>query len=154
MEITKADLTDAEIILGIQQLAYMGEAKLYNDFKIPPLKQTLELIQAEYATHLFLKAVIDTMIVGSIRAIEKNGTCYLGRLIVLPRYQGKGIGSALLKEIEKYYTDVERFELFTGSSSEQNIHFYKKHGYTEFKLEPLNENVTFVYMEKGNNKNS
>ncbi len=148
MEISKADISDAEMILGIQQLAYMSEAKRYNDFKIPPLTQTLESLQSEFKTHIFLKAIVDSMVVGSVRGIEKNGVCYLGRLMVLPRFQGNGIGAALLLEIEKYYANVKRFELFTGSSSVENIHFYKKLGYKEFKLEPLNENVTFVYMEK------
>lgn len=148
MKITKAEISDVEMILGIQQIAYLNEAKRHNDFKIPPLSQNMESIMAEYSTHIFLKAVIDSMIVGSIRSIEKSGTCYLGRLIVLPRFQGKGIGSALLKEIEKYYINVKRFELFTGSSSVENLHFYKKHGYKEFKLEPINDDITFVYMEK------
>lgn len=148
MEISKAEKSDAEMILGIQQLAYRDEAKRYNDFKIPPLTQTLESLQSEFNTHVFLKAEVDSMIVGSIRGIEKSGVCYLGRLMVLPRFQGNGIGASLLVEIEKYYTDVKRFELFTSSSSVENIHFYKKLGYKEFKLEPLNENVTFVYLEK------
>jgi ribosomal protein S18 acetylase RimI-like enzyme len=148
MEISKAEISDAEMILGIQQLAYISEAKHYNDFKIPPLTQTLKSLQSEFTTHVFLKAIVDSMVVGSVRGIEKNGICYLGRLMVLPRFQGKGIGAALLLEIEKYYSNVKRFELFTGSSSVENIHFYKKLGYKEFKLEPLNDNVTFVYMEK------
>jgi len=148
MEIIKADISDAEIILGIQQIAYLGEAKQYNDFKIPPLTQTVESIKSEYSTHVFLKAIVDSMIVGSVRAVEKNGICYIGRLIVLPRFQGNGVGGALLKEIESYYSEIKRFELFTDSSSVENIHFYKKHGYREFKLEPLNDRITFVYLEK------
>ena len=148
MKINKAEISDAEMILGIQQLAYMSEAKQYDDFKIPPLTQTVESIRSEFSSHIFLKAIVDSMIVGSIRGVEKNGICYLGRLIVLPRFQGKGIGGALLREIETYYVGTKRFELFTGSSSVNNIHFYKKHGYSEFKLEPLNDNITLVYMEK------
>ncbi len=148
MKISKAGISDAEMILGIQQLAYRDEAKLHNDFKIPPLTQTVKSLKSEFNTHVFLKAEVDSMIVGSVRGVKKNDVCYLGRLMVLPRYQGKGIGAALLQEIEKHYTDVKRFELFTGSSSVENIHFYKKLGYQEFKLEPLNDEVTFVYMEK------
>lgn len=148
MKITKAEISDAEIILGIQQIAYLAEAKQYNDFKIPPLTQTLESIKSQYSDTIFLKAIVDSMIVGSIRGVEKNGTCYISRLMVLPRFQGKGIGSAMLTEIENYFTEINRLELFTGSSSEHNIHFYKKHGYQEFKREPLSNENTLVYMEK------
>lgn len=148
MEIQKAEIADAEIILGIQQIAYLDEAKRYNDFKIPPLTQTVESIKSEYTSHIFLKAIVDSMIVGSIRGVKVNKTCYLGRLIVMPRHQQKGIGAALLQEVEKYFPKIKRFELFTGSSSEKDVHFYKKLGYKEFKLEPLNDGITLVYMEK------
>jgi len=148
MKIIKADISDLEMILGIQQISYLDEAKRFNDSQFPPLSQTLESIQNEFSTHIFLKAIVEDMIIGSVRAVAVKGNCYVGRLIVLPRHQGFGVGGALLNEIESYYTNIKRFELFTASQSETKLHFYKKHGYREFKLEPFNDNITFVYMEK------
>lgn len=40
--ITAASPADAAAILALQKLAYQSEARLYNDFSIPPLLQTLE----------------------------------------------------------------------------------------------------------------
>jgi hypothetical protein len=48
MIITKADKSDLKQILDLQYLAYQSEARLINDFTIPPLKQTSEEIEQEY----------------------------------------------------------------------------------------------------------
>lgn len=99
MEIAKAEIGNAGKILQLQKVAYLGEARRYDDFEIPPLHQTLKEIKEEFSTHVFLRAVVNTELVGSVRGYEKNGSCHVGRLIVLPEYQRKGIGSALLKDI-------------------------------------------------------
>jgi len=134
-------------ILALQKLAYQSEAELNNDFDIPPLTQTLEEIRAEFGQALFLKAMEGERIIGSVRAHEKDGTCHIGRLIVHPEYQNRGIGSRLLRDIESRF-DCKRFELFTSERSERNLYLYKKFGYREFKRLPLNEKTTLVFLEK------
>jgi len=47
--------------------------------------------------------------------------------------QNQGIGTILMKEIEKCFTP-KRFELFVGSKSGKNIYLYQKLGYSIFKL--------------------
>jgi ribosomal protein S18 acetylase RimI-like enzyme len=139
---------DARAILELQKQAYQTEAELYNDFSIPPLTQTLDDIKGQYQTHIFLKAVKNSAIIGSIRAYEKNGTSHIGRLIVHPDHQNKGIGKRLMHEIENCFATTGRFELFTGSKSEKNLHFYQKLGYRIFNYEKLNDAIEFVYLEK------
>jgi ribosomal protein S18 acetylase RimI-like enzyme len=150
MDISKANLADAETILAIQKAAYLSEAKRYNNFEIPPLRQTLAELRQEFSTHVILKATVESTIVGSVRAIDREGTCHIGRLVVQPELQGKGIGSALLKEIENYFRNSSRFELFTGHSSAENLHLYERHGYIPFKSESLCDSVSLVFMEKPN----
>src|SRR3990172_8662427 len=148
MEILQATISDAEVILGLQKLAYRIEAERYNDYNIPPLMQTLEEIKKQFKDHLFLKAVSENMIIGTVRAHEENGTCYIGRLAVYPEMQNRGIGTALMQEIEKYYKPM-RFELFVGSKSDNNIHLYKKLGYRIFKMAKYEcGNIEIFYMEK------
>lgn len=148
MEIIKAEIADAGKILEIQKIAYLSEARRYDDYEIPPLRQTLDEIKQEFATHVFLKAVIESELVGSVRGYQTNDSCHIGRLIVLPEHQNKGIGSALLKEIENHFGTTRRFELFTGAQSHENLRLYKRHGYNEFKKEQLKTKVFLVYMEK------
>lgn len=148
MLIETANVNDAPEILLLQKLAYQSEAKIYNDFTIPPLVETLDELKMIFKSHIFLKATIDGKIVGSVRAFEKNGSGYIGRLIVNPEFQTQGIGVKLLLEIERRCTASGRFELFTGNKSLRNIHFYKKAGYSEFKTLPTSEKLNLVYFEK------
>lgn len=138
---------DLEEILDLQKLAYRSEAEIYNDFTIPPLTQTLESLKEEAKTSIILKVVEDRRIVGSVRGIQKNGICYIGKLIVHPDYQNKGIGRKLMEAIEKCFKGVS-YELFTGYLSEKNLAFYEKLGYKRFKTERVTDNLQLVYMEK------
>jgi ribosomal protein S18 acetylase RimI-like enzyme len=150
-QISKSNNNDLPIILNLQYLAYQSEAEIYNDFSIPPLTQTLSDLQEESKQSLILKAVIGNEIIGSVRAKQSQGTCEIGRLIVHPNHQGKGIGSKLLSEIESYYPQTTRFELFTGTKSEKNLKLYEKSGYHRFKEVEVSEGITFAFLEKTGN---
>ncbi len=98
---------------------------------------------------IILKVIEDRKIVGSVRAVEKEGICYIGRLIVHPEYRNKGIGKKLMEAIEKCFKGL-RFELFTGHLSEKNLRFYQSLGYREFKTEEVKAGLSFIYLEKEN----
>ena len=148
MEIERAMISDTEEILVLQKLAYRSEAEIYNDFNIPPLVQTLESIEKDFENQYFLKAVMDGKIIGSVRAYTKEGTCYIGRLIVHPDFQNRGIGTDLMNEIERIFNTCRRFELFTGDKSERNLYFYQKLGYKIFKKAKITDQTMVVYLEK------
>jgi len=148
VEISQATLEDAVEILALQKLAYQSEAQIYNDWTIPPLLQTAEEIKDEFDASIFLKAVREHSIVGSVRARMMGTTCHIGRLIVHPKWQNGGLGTRLMTEIEIIHRDAARFELFTGSQGIGNLHLYHKMGYQEFRREPLNSQVGLVYLEK------
>lgn len=148
-QVQKVKKKDLEEVLALQKLAYQSEAELNNDFNIPPLTQTLKEIQTEFANALFLKVMDGEKIIGSVRAHEKGGTCHIGRLTVHPDFQNRGIGSRLLKAVEKKF-NCKRFELFTSERSERNLYLYKKVGYREFKRAALNEKTTLIFLEKFN----
>lgn len=149
--ILKAEITDAEEILKLQKSAYQIEAKRYNNYDILPLKQTLEELKSQFKNHIILKAVSDEKIIGTVRAYGKDGTCYIGRLAVSLDMHNQGIGTALMKEIEKYFTP-KRYELFVGSKSDKNIYLYQKLGYNIFETNQYEcGNIEIFYMEKFSN---
>ena len=148
MGIERAIISDAEEILSLQKLAYRSEAEIYNDFNIPPLVQALESIEKDFENQYFLKAVMDGKIIGSVRAYTKEGTCYIGRLIVHPDFQNRGIGTDLMNEIERIFNTCRRFELFTGDKSERNLYLYQKLGYKIFKKAKITDQTMVVYLEK------
>jgi ribosomal protein S18 acetylase RimI-like enzyme len=147
-KIQRADIEDASEILALQKLAYISEAENLGDYSIQPLTQTLDSLEKEFHRYLVLKYVFEGKIIGSIRANEKEGTCYIGKLMVHPEYQNKGIGKVLVREIENVFGNV-RYELFTSSQSIKNVSFYEKLGFRGYKTEKLAaEETIFVFMEK------
>jgi ribosomal protein S18 acetylase RimI-like enzyme len=146
--ISVASIDDAEAILALQKLAYESEARFYCDWSLPPLTQTLEELREQFATTLVLKATLEGRIVGSVRAQVADGLCHIGRLIVHPELQGRGIGSRLLREIEGRFPDAVRFALFTGSKSEATLRLYQRHGYVVTGTERSSQAVAITHLEK------
>jgi GNAT superfamily N-acetyltransferase len=148
MHIETASLEDAPAIYDLQQKAYQTEAAIYDDYRIPPLLETLEQLQERFHCRRFLKAIEDGRIVGSVRIFVKDATCHVERLIVYSEYRRRGIGTALLRRIEAEYPTIERFELFTGDKSVDNLRLYERIGYRPFRREPVHEKLTMIFLEK------
>jgi ribosomal protein S18 acetylase RimI-like enzyme len=149
--IKKAAISDAREILALQKLAYISEAKLYNDYTIPPLTQTLTEILDDFTNYIVLKAISGNIIVGSVRGqINDEGACYIGRLMVHPDFQKRGIGSRLLEALEAEFPQVSKYTLGTGHKSADNIRLYQKLGFVIAGHERLSEAVTIVHLDKAN----
>jgi GNAT superfamily N-acetyltransferase len=148
VRIEKAAVADATAILALQKLAYESEARLYDDWSLPPLIQTLPGLLEELATSMCLKAMEGDRLVGSVRARESDGVCQIGRLIVDPQFQGRGVGTMLMRHIESAFPGVRAFELFTGSRSEGNLRLYERLGYRRTREKVLSPAVTLVFLEK------
>lgn len=150
MIIAAATIQDAEAILHLQRLAYQREATLYQDWSIPPLTESLQQLLAEFGQQCFLKACSahSPALVGSVRARLLDDTCSIGRLIVHPEFQRKGVGSALMQQVEQTFSQAGRFELFTGHRSKQNLTFYQRLGYVPFREQQLSDHVTLIYLQK------
>jgi len=148
VHIERAVTEDAAAILALQKLAYMSEARIYDDWNLPPLTQTHESLLEEFANSVVLKALDGDHLAGSVRAREDSGTCLIGRLVVTPNLQGRGIGTRLMHEIEAWFPRAPRFELFTGGRSEGNLRLYQRLGYRPCREQVLTPVVTLVYLEK------
>jgi ribosomal protein S18 acetylase RimI-like enzyme len=169
----RATVEDAPELLALQKTAYQSEAELYGDDSLPALQQTLEELLADFermpqreatvlgARHsaiqdgndrvVFLKAVVNGKIIGSVRGYAVDGTAYLSRLLVHPYFRKRGIGRRLLQDIERAFPNVERFEAKTGHQSKRNHLQLTRLGYRNFKIEPLNQNITWFYFERFRN---
>lgn len=147
MEFQIAKENELEEILELQYLAYQTEAALFGTNDIPPLKQTLEEVKAEFWEGTIIIVKDGSKIIGSVRMKEKDNTVYIGKLMVHPDYRRKGTGSSLLAEVEKIYPH-RRYELFTSTRSVDNIRLYKSLGYKIFDEKDITEDITFAYLEK------
>ncbi|MCL2386216.1 MAG: GNAT family N-acetyltransferase [Defluviitaleaceae bacterium] len=146
MVIAQAERTDLKEILALQYLAYQSEAKLLNNFDIPPLKQTFYEIEQEYNRGIILKAT-EEKIIGSVRVYIEDNTAYIGKLIVHPEKQSQGIGTKLMKAIE-HECIAERYEIFTSDKSIRTIRLYEHLGYVRFKEQKITDKLNLVFLEK------
>lgn len=148
MVIQTVETEDLPQILEVQHLAYQEQARLCNDFEIPPLMETLEVVRKAFPSLTILKAVNEEgVIVGSVRGWSEDDICHLGRLFVHPLHQGRGIGTALLSAMEAA-CPKPCYELFTSNLSIDNIRLYERMGYTRFREEPHPAGYQLVFMEK------
>lgn len=147
MTITPAVYEDLPAILALQYRAYQSEAELLQDFYIPPLCQTLASLQEEFARGVVLKATEGDAIIGSVRAHMDGTTAQIGKLIVDPAFQGRGIGTQLLHSVE-LACSAARYELFTSSKSEKNLRLYERAGYRRFAQKEIKAGLVFIYLEK------
>ena len=148
MQIKLAEQDDLIQILELQKQCYLEEAKIYNDYKIPPLIQTVESIITDFKQQTFLKIEVDNKIIGSVRAYIEKDTCKIGRLIVHKKFQNQGLGKHLMNTIENNFKQTKRFELFTGHKSTKNLSFYNKLNYNVFKREIITPSLQLVFLEK------
>lgn len=150
MHIAPAHIQDAPAILALQRRAFQREAELYGTADIPPLAQSLPELEAELAACVALVArdVEGGPILGAVRASQRGGAVAIGRLMVEPGAQGRGIGTRLLAAIEAQFPQARRFTLFTGQRSHANIRLYQRCGYRITHEQPVDAALTLVHMEK------
>lgn len=148
VEILVARPEDAEEILALQKQCFEDQAQIYNDYRLPPLLQTLAEVEVDMQDHLYLKAVWGNRIIGSVRGKQIEDTAHISRLIVHPEWQNNGVGTRLMLRIEAKYLKVGYYELFTGWKSKKNIHVYEKLGYEVFGDGAYQNDVKILNMRK------
>lgn len=152
IKILKATINDLTEILKLQKTAFLSEAELYNDYDIEPLTQSFDSIATDFKNYTFLKAEYKNRIVGSVKAREAGEFCWIGRLIVAPEFQNRGIGRKLMTHIEKEFPGTKAYLLCTGYKSIRNIKLYESLGYrkSEVFFDERNNNLKLVKMIKNN----
>ena len=134
-------------LLTLQRAAYVTEAQIYDDVRLPALVQSLDDLLDELAVSTCLAAVTGNRLVGAVRTRERDGVLHVGRLAVAPDLQGCGIGTRLLLAAEEA-TRLPRAALFTGARSVANLRLYRRHGYVETVREQVRPGLELVHLAK------
>ncbi len=140
---------DAGEIYTLQLAAFLSEARIYDDLTIPPLAEDPAAGVARLKQGGVLKAVAGTRIVGSVQLTVDGSVGHIGRLIVAPDWQGRGLGARLLRVAERLApADVTSYELDTGAESDRNLGLYQKAGYREARRQQQTAKVELVVLTK------
>ena len=79
---------------------------------------------------------------------DSDDVIQFGRLVVLPEYRGKGLGSMVLGEMERWAKELGYKKVFIASIDDK-VGFYEKHDYVADMDRYINgEPFNCVYMEK------
>ena len=150
LEVRAVRPEDAGEVLTLQRAAFVDEAAIYDDARMPALVQTLDELRAELKANLGCVALEDGRLVGAARAQKDGDLLLVGRLAVAPDRQGDGIGRALLAALEQRGVDAGciEAELFTGSLSEANIRLYEACGYREAQRIDQGDGTAQVFLRK------
>lgn len=133
---------DAGELLTLQRACWVQEA-LANDSlaAIPPLHESLDDVRAWLGTWSTWVVRNEGRLVGAVRGRLEGTAWEVGRLMVAPDLQGRGLGRVLLAHVEAAApAEATSYTLFTGARSVDNIRMYKKAGYrvrTDLEAPPL-----------------
>ncbi len=121
---------DAGELFTLQRACWVQEEQDNPGVEIPALHETLEDLRGWIARDTVLVARSAGRLVAAVRASLHEGTWEIGRLMVAPDLQGRGLGRLLLGRIEAAAPQgATSYALVTGAGSVRNQKLYKKAGY-------------------------
>jgi GNAT superfamily N-acetyltransferase len=128
--LTRAGQADVPEIFVLQRCCWVGEAITNGTLAIPALHETLDDVErwvAEMEVWILRSA---GRLVGGVRGHLLGTDWEIGRLMVAPDLNGRGMARWLLEHVEREAPPaVTRFALFTGRLSERNQRMYGRAGY-------------------------
>jgi tRNA (guanine37-N1)-methyltransferase len=125
-----ATLADAEEILTLQRACWVQEAIVNERLDIPALHETLEDVRADLERWTTYVVRSTGRLVAGVRGRLDGDVWDIGRIMVAPDLQGRGLGRRLLEYIQEVApADATSFSLNTGARSQKNLRMYRKAGF-------------------------
>jgi tRNA (guanine37-N1)-methyltransferase len=134
LEFRLVEPADAGELFTLQRACWVQEMQANPGVPIPALEETYADLQQWIGTDTVIVVRASGRLVAAVRAKlhrRPDGDLWdIGRLMVAPDLQGRGLGRQLLERIEARAPDsAAGFELFTGAGSARNQRMYRKAGY-------------------------
>ena len=145
----KAVQDDAELLIEMYNAAFHADYIRYGECPAyGKTKEAMELSIAGFPKYIILSKEVPAGVISLVN--RGDGQYHLGCLCIIPKYQGKGIGSRAFRHMLSVFPDWKRITLETPADKEENIVFYtKKCGFhTGNKEMDGNVEVITFYMER------
>ncbi|MEI5675830.1 MULTISPECIES: tRNA (guanosine(37)-N1)-methyltransferase TrmD [unclassified Nocardioides] len=133
-EIVPATRADGPELLVLQRACWVQEAIANDSLAIPALHESLDDLLASFEAWDWYVVRAAGRLVGAVRGRLEGDAWDIGRVMVAPDQQGRGLGRALLEHVQRVAPPAAAsYVLFTGAGSTDNLRMYKKAG---FRLRP------------------
>lgn len=133
LDVRPAVPADAGELYTLQRACWLQELEANPGVEIPALRESLDDVRRSLAewTVRVVREPSSGRLVGAVRGrLDRHGEWDIGRIMVAPDLQGRGLGRALLELVEDLAPEgVETYVLFTGAGSLDNQRMYKKAGF-------------------------
>lgn len=123
IEYKKADLADAELLVGIYDSAFFGDYVRFGE--CPAYGKSKAMMEKSIADYPKFIILYEREPVGCVSCKKIFAGIYeIGCLCVVPKFQGKGLGTHAVKYVTSLYKDAEKFTLITPIEKKENVKFY------------------------------
>jgi len=129
---------DFQGILRIQRDAFAEYVEIYT--VTAWTTETLEDLKRAARDKKILVAEWDSTVVGSVRFWVVGGVCVIRLLSVSPDYQGRGIGKALMREVERQVVNAHKLYVCTMLRTTRNVTLFLNLGYRPESVMPNHYN--------------
>ena len=133
LDVRPAVPADAGELYTLQRACWLQELEANPGVAIPALRESLDDVRrglGEWTVRV-AREPDSGRLVGAVRGrLDAHGEWDIGRIMVAPDLQGRGLGRALLELVEGLAPPaVTTYVLFTGARSTDNLRMYKKAGF-------------------------
>ncbi|NPC43425.1 tRNA (guanosine(37)-N1)-methyltransferase TrmD [Nocardioides sp. zg-1230] len=133
LDVRPAVPADAGELYTLQRACWLQELEANPGVEIPALRESLDDVRRGLGewTVMVAREPSSGRLVGAVRGrVDSHGEWDIGRVMVAPDLQGRGLGRALLELVEALApAGVTTYVLFTGAGSTDNLRMYKKAGF-------------------------
>lgn len=151
-DVVRARSADVDWILKLQYLCYQVEARRYDVWDLGALTESSAALADEVSGGRVL-AVHGPAgeVVGSVRSTTDGGIAHIGRLVVHPRVQRRGIGTRLLQAALRDIAaraaaeGIGSAEAYTGHRSTEFAATYLRCGLREAERRRVSETLELVH---------
>lgn len=129
--IRQAEVSDAGDVYAIIQKAFREYAEAAGLTNVEALKETPADIEKAIREKVVYIALIDKVIVGTVRVDITGDTAYISRFAVNSSHRNIGIGKSLMNLVDKYLIskNVRQVSLHTASKYGALMRFYYGRGF-------------------------
>lgn len=155
VELILATVDDAELIHRMKREAFMPLYEKYHDDETTPVNETIDSIIGKLnnpdSQYYLIRWRRENA--GAVRIARrlKKDVLFISPLFILPEYQNRGIGQAVIRQVFNLYPDAVAWRLDTIKQEKGNCHLYEKCGFVRVGDEHvINESMILVDYEKTN----